>query len=99
MVSHRKPVILAAAQNKVPAVYFHAAFARDGGLLSYGPDNADIFRRAASYVNRIFRGASPAELPVQVPIKFETVVNLKTAKTLGLTVPLTLQVAAVEVIE
>ena len=99
LVSHRKPVILAAAQNKVPAVYFHAAFARDGGLLSYGPDNADIFRRAASYVDRIFRGASPAELPVQVPIKFETVVNLKTAKTLGLTVPLTLQVAAVEVIE
>jgi len=99
LVSHRKPIILAAAQNKVPAVYFHAAFARDGGLLSYGPDNADIFRRAASYVDRIFRGASPAELPVQVPIKFETVVNLKTAKTLGLTVPLTLQVAAVEVIE
>jgi putative ABC transport system substrate-binding protein len=99
LVSHRKPIILAAAQNKVPAVYFHAAFARDGGLLSYGPDNADIFRRAASYVDRIFRGASPAELPVQVPIKFETVVNLKTAKALGLTVPLTLQVAAVEVIE
>ena len=73
--------------------------ARDGGLLSYGPDNADIFRRAASYVDRILRGANPAELPVQVPIKFERVINLKTAKTLGLTVPLTLQVAADEVIE
>jgi ABC-type uncharacterized transport system substrate-binding protein len=99
LVSHRKPIILAAAENKVPAVYFHAAFARDGGLLSYGPDNADIFRRAASYVDRILRGANPAELPVQVPIKFETVINLKTAKALGLTVPLTLQVAAAEVIE
>jgi len=99
LVSHRKPIILAAAENKVPAIYFHAVFARDGGLLSYGPDNADIFRRAASYVDRILRGASPAELPVQVPIKFETVINLKTAKALGLTVPLTLQVAATEVIE
>jgi putative ABC transport system substrate-binding protein len=99
LVSHRKPIILAAAENKVPAVYFHAVFARDGGLLSYGPDNADIFRRAASYVDRILRGATPAELPVQVPIKFETVINLKTAKALGLTLPLTLQVAATEVIE
>jgi putative tryptophan/tyrosine transport system substrate-binding protein len=99
LVSHRRPIILAAAQNKVPAVYFHAVFARDGGLLSYGPDNADIFRRAASYVDRILRGANPAELPVQVPIKFETVINLKTANALGLTVPLTLQVAAEEVIE
>jgi putative ABC transport system substrate-binding protein len=99
LVSHRKPVILAAAQYKTPAVYFHASFARDGGLLSYGPDNADIFRRAAGYVDRILRGANPAELAVQVPIKFETVVNLKTAKTLGLTVPLALQVAASEVIE
>jgi putative tryptophan/tyrosine transport system substrate-binding protein len=99
LVSHRRPIILAAAENKVPAVYFHAVFARDGGLLSYGPDNADIFRRAASYVDRILRGASPVELPVQVPIKFETVINLKTAKALDLTVPLTLQVAAAEVIE
>jgi putative tryptophan/tyrosine transport system substrate-binding protein len=99
LVSHRKPIILAAAQNQVPAVYFHAVFVRDGGLLSYGPDNADIFRRAASYVDRILRGANPKELPVQVPIKFETVINLKIAKALGLTVPLTLQVAASEVIE
>jgi putative ABC transport system substrate-binding protein len=99
LVAHRKPIIFAAARNDIPAVYFHAVFARDGGLLSYGPDNADIFRRAASYVDRILRGANPAELPVQVPIKFETVINLKTARVLGLTVPLTLQVAANEVIE
>jgi putative ABC transport system substrate-binding protein len=97
LVAHRKPIIFAAARNDIPAVYFHAVFARDGGLLSYG--NADIFRRAASYVDRILRGANPAELPVQVPIKFERVINLKTAKALGLTVPLTLQVAADEVIE
>jgi hypothetical protein len=66
---------------------------------TYGPDNVDIFRRVASHVDRILRGANPAELPVQVPIKFETVINLKTAKAPGLTVPLTLQVAAAEVIE
>jgi putative ABC transport system substrate-binding protein len=99
LVAHRKPIIFAAARNNIPAVYFHAVFARDGGLLSYGPDTADIFRRAASYVDRILRGANPAELPVQVPIKFERVINLKTVKALGLTVPLTLQVAADEVIE
>jgi putative ABC transport system substrate-binding protein len=99
LVSHRKPIIWAAAQYKTPAVYFHTSFAREGGLLSYGPDNADIFRRAAKYVDRILRGANPAELPVQVPLKFETTINLKTARTLGLTVPLTLQASANEVIE
>ena len=99
LVSHRKPIILAAARYKTPAVYFHASFARDGGLFSYGPDNADIFRRAAGYVDRILRGANPAELPVQVPIKFERVINLRTANALGLTVPLTLQASADEVIE
>jgi putative tryptophan/tyrosine transport system substrate-binding protein len=99
LVSHRKPIIWAAAQYKTLAVYFHASFAREGGLLSYGPDNADIFRRAAGYVDRILRGANPDELPVQVPLKFETVINLKTARTLGLTVPLTLQASANEVVE
>jgi putative ABC transport system substrate-binding protein len=99
LVSHRKPIVSAAAQYKTPAAYFHASFARDGGLLSYGPNNADIFRRAAGYVDRILRGANPAELAVQVPIKFETVINLKAAKTLGLTVPLTLQASADEVID
>jgi putative ABC transport system substrate-binding protein len=99
LVSHRKPIILTAARYKIPAVYFHASFARDGGLFSYGPDNADIFRRAAGYVDRILRGANPAELPVQVPIKFELVVNLKTAKSLGLIVPDKLLATADEVIE
>jgi putative ABC transport system substrate-binding protein len=99
MYAHRAPIILAAAQNKVPAVYHLPDFARDGGLLSYGSDITDTFRRAASYVDRILRGAKPAELPVQFPTKFEMAVNLKTARALGLTVPQTLLVAADEVIE
>jgi len=98
-VAHRDTIILAAAQNKVPAIYFHAVFAREGGLFAYGPDNVDLFRRAASYVDRVLRGANPRERPVQVPIKFEQAINLKTAKSLGLTVPLTLQASADEVIE
>jgi putative ABC transport system substrate-binding protein len=99
LVSHRMPIVLSAARYKVPAAYFHASFVRDGGLFSYGPDNADIFRRAAAYVDRILRGASPAELPVQVPIKFVQVINLRTAKALGLDVPSTLLASADEVIE
>jgi putative ABC transport system substrate-binding protein len=87
MGSHRAPIISAAARNNVPAVYTVSAFTRDGGLLSYGPDQADISRRAAAYVDRIFRGAEPAELPVQLPTKYEMVLNLKTAKALGLAVP------------
>ena len=73
--------------------------ARDGGLLSYGPDYGDLFRRAANYVDRILRGAKPAELPVQLPTKFEMVLNLKTAKALGLTVPPSILPRADEVIE
>ena len=96
---HRAPIILAAARNNVPAVYFLSNFARDGGLLSYGVDQVDAFRRAASYVDRILRGAKPGDLPVQVPTKYETVVNLKTAKTLGLTVPQSILLSADEVIE
>ena len=99
LVSHRKPIILAAAQYKTPAVYFHVSFARDGGLFSYGPDNADIFRRAAGYVDRILRGANTAEWPVQVPIKFEMALNAKTAKALGLAVPQSILLRADEVIE
>jgi putative ABC transport system substrate-binding protein len=99
MTGHRAPIISAAARNNVPAVYALSYFVGDGGLLSYGVDRVDIFRRAASYVDRILRGANPAELPVQLPTKFEMVVNLKTAKALGLTVPLTLQAIADEVIE
>jgi putative ABC transport system substrate-binding protein len=84
---HREPIISAAARNNVPAVYAQSYFARDGGLLSYGPDLVDPWRRAASYVDRILRGEKPGDLPVQLPTKFEMVVNLKTAKALGLAVP------------
>jgi putative ABC transport system substrate-binding protein len=97
--THRGQIILSAARNNVPAVYSLSVFARDGGLLSYGPDRVDIFRRAASYVDRILKGEKPNELPVQAPVKFELVINLKTAKSLGLDVPLFLQQRADEVIE
>jgi putative ABC transport system substrate-binding protein len=96
---HRAPIISAAARNNVPAVYCLSEFARDGGLLSFGPDRVDNWRRAATYVDRILRGAKPAELPVQFPTKFEMVINMKTAKALGLDVPIQLQQLADEVIE
>jgi putative ABC transport system substrate-binding protein len=96
---HRAPIILAAARNNVPAVYIVSDFAREGGLLSYGVDFVDIFRRAAVYVDLILRGAKPGDLPVQFPTKFEMVVNLKTAKALGLTVPQSILLRADEVIE
>ena len=97
--AHRAPIISAAARNQVPAVYNSSFFARDGGLVSYGPDLIDTYRRAASYVDRILRGAKPGDLPVQFPTKFEMVVNLKTAKALGLTVPQSIILRADEVIE
>ena len=99
MLGHRAPIILTAARNNVPAVYWQPVFARDGGLLSYGADPVDYWRRAASYVDRILRGAKPGDLPVQFPTKFEMVVNLKTAKALGLTVPQSILLRADEVIE
>jgi putative tryptophan/tyrosine transport system substrate-binding protein len=98
-VAHRGPIISAAARNNVPAVYWQSVFAGDGGLLSYGPDQVDLWRRAASYVDRILRGARPGDLPVQFPTKFEMAVNLKTAKALGLTVPQSILLRADEVIE
>ena len=98
-VGHRAPIILAAARNNVPAVYSLSEFVRDGGLLSYGPDRVDIFRRAASYVDRILRGAKPGDLPVQLPTKFEMVVNRKTANALGLAIPPSILLRADEVIE
>jgi putative ABC transport system substrate-binding protein len=98
-VSHRAPIILAAARNNVPAVYAISEFVKDGGLLSYGVDLADTWRRAATYVDRILRGAKPAELPVQMPIKFEMVLNLKTAKALDLAVSPLIRLRADEVIE
>ena len=99
MIVHRAPTILLAARNNVPAVYWNDVFTRDGGLLSYAPDVRDNFRRSASYVDRILRGEKPAELPVQLPTKFEMVVNLKTAMALGLTVPQSILLSADEVIE
>jgi putative ABC transport system substrate-binding protein len=97
--THRAPIISAAARNNVPAVYSQSGFVRDGGLLNYGPDSADNFRRAATYVDRILRGATPGDLPVQFPVKYEMAVNLKTAKSLGLTVPQSILLRADEVIE
>jgi putative ABC transport system substrate-binding protein len=96
---HRALIISLAARNNVPAVYQTPVIARDGGLLSYGADFQDIFHRSARYVDNILRGAKPSELPVQLPTKYLMVVNLKTAKTLGLTVPPTLLATADEVIE
>jgi putative ABC transport system substrate-binding protein len=96
---HRAPIISAAARNKVPAVYYLSTFTRDGGLLSYGNDSADPFRGAALYVDRILSGEKPGDLPVQFPTKFEMVLNLKTAKALGLTVPQSIVLRADEVIE
>ena len=96
---HRAPIILAAARNNVPAVYNLSVFARDGGLLSYGPDFVDSFRRAATYADRILRGTKPGDLPVQLPTKFEMVLNLKTAKALGLAVPPSILLRATEVID
>ena len=88
-----------AARNNVPAVYPDSAYVRGDGLLSYGIDQVDLLPRAASYVDRILRGAKPGDLPVQLPTKFEMVVNLKTAKALGLTVPPSIMLRATEVIE
>jgi putative tryptophan/tyrosine transport system substrate-binding protein len=99
IVTHRAPIISAATRNNIPAVYPFSYYARDGGLLSYGPDVVDLYRRAASYVDRILRGAKPGDLPVQFPVKYEMAVNLKTAKALGLAVPPSILLRADEVIE
>ena len=99
LLAHRPPIISAAARNNVPAVYHLSTFARDGGLLSYGVDYVDIFRRAAAYVDRILRGEKPGELPVQLPTKFEMVVNRRTAKALGLAIPPSILLRADEMIE
>jgi len=98
-ITHRTSVISAAARNNVPAVYTLSSYAEGGGLLSYGPDPGDPFRRAPTYVDRILRGAKPGDLPVQFPTKFEMIVNLKTAKALGLTVPQSILLRADDVIE
>jgi putative ABC transport system substrate-binding protein len=96
---HRELIISVAARHKLPAVYFSRAFVAAGGLASYGPDQVDQYRKAAGYVDRILKGEKPADLPVQAPSKYETVINLKTAKALGLTIPETLLATADEVIQ
>src|SRR5438445_3885686 len=96
---HRDLIITLAARHKLPAVYAGRWFVTSGGLLSYGPDYVDQFRQAAGYVDRILKGEKPADLPVQAPTRYATVLNLKTARTLGLDVPATVLVRADEVIE
>jgi len=98
-VRHRDLIIMLAARHKLPAVYYSREFVTRGGLLSYGPNRIDQFQRAADYVDRILKGAKPADLPVQAPTKYETVFNLKTAKALGLTVSTSILLRANEVIE
>src|SRR5262249_54578017 len=96
---NRNLIVALAARHQLPAVYAFRVFVTAGGLMSYGIDEIGIYRQAASYVDRILRGANPADLPIQAPTKYETVLNLRTAKALGLTVPSGLLVAADEVIE
>jgi putative ABC transport system substrate-binding protein len=98
-IQHRDLLVALAARYRLPALYYARAFVDRGGLVAYGPDRIDQFRRAAGYVDRVLRGEKPADLPVQAPTKYELVINLKTAKTLGLAVPYTLLARADEVIE
>ena len=96
---HRNLIVRLAAQHRLPGVYPNRAFVVAGALVSYGPDPIDQYRRAAGYIDRILKGEKPADLPVQAPTKYELVINLKTAQTLGLTMPPTLLARADEVIE
>jgi ABC-type uncharacterized transport system substrate-binding protein len=96
---HRDLIVRSTAQHRIPAIYAYRQLIKEGALMSYGPETSDIFRRSASYVDRILKGANPAELPAQAPTKFEFAINLKTATTLGLTVPPTVVALADDVIE
>jgi putative ABC transport system substrate-binding protein len=97
--AHRKVIISLADRYKLPTVYPYRYFAADGGLISYGPNTHDPVQRAAGYVDRILKGEKPADMPVQAPTKYELIINLKTAKALGLTIPQSLLATADEVIE
>jgi len=98
-IVHIKEITRLVQQARLPAISVYRPFPAEGGLMAYGPDTADIFRRSAAYVDRVLKGRNPAELPVQEPDKFEFIVNLKAAKALGIDLPPTLLVAADEVIE
>ena len=98
-MNNRAPLIALAARYRLPVIYSFRIHVLDGGLLSYGPVTVDLYRRAASYIDRILRGEKPVELPVQAPTKYELVINLKTAKALGLDIPATVLARADEVIE
>lgn len=98
-LTHREQIIAAAARHRLPAIYPFRIYVNAGGLVSYGPDNIDPYRRAAGYIDRVLKGEKPADLPVQAPTKYELAINLKTARSLGLNVPLALQQRADEVIE
>jgi putative ABC transport system substrate-binding protein len=97
--SERRRLVDLAAKNRLPAVYSFRLYVEAGGLMSYGPDLVDLFRRSATHVDKILKGAKPGDLPVEQPTKFEMLINLKTAKTLGLTLPQSLLLRADQVIE
>jgi putative ABC transport system substrate-binding protein len=97
--SHRTQLVALAREMRLPAIYEHALYVEQGGLISYGPNIRDAFRRAAYYIDRIVKGAKPAELPIEQPTKLEVVINMRTARELGLTVPQSLLMRADTVIE
>ena len=96
---YRKPIVDFAAEERLPAIYAMSDIAEAGGLMSYGPNRADLFRRAAAYVTKILNGAKPADLPIEQPTKFELAINLQTAKALGIAIPPSVFAIADEVIE
>ena len=99
LFSQRKRTVEFANRNRLPAMYFFQGFAEDGGLMSYGPSDADLYRRAAGYVDRILKGTKPGDLPIEQPTKFELYINLKAARLLGLTIPESVLARADKVIE